>query len=63
MTGQEFRQLRVDNGLLQRDLAGLLGVSERQIQRWEASAVVPSIGEYALIGVTTILDHEGQTAA
>jgi DNA-binding transcriptional regulator YiaG len=63
MTGTEFRALRTSNGLLQRDLAELLGVSERQVQRWEASNIVPSIGEYALIGVSTILDHSGHDAA
>jgi len=34
MTGVEFRALRTSNGLLQRDLAELLGITERQIQRW-----------------------------
>jgi DNA-binding transcriptional regulator YiaG len=58
MTGQEFRELRTSNGLLQRELSEMLGVSERQVQRWEASATVPNIAEYALIGVSTILDHE-----
>jgi DNA-binding transcriptional regulator YiaG len=62
MTGTEFRALRTSNDLLQRDLSGLLGVSERQIQRWEASAIVPNIAEYALIG-STIMDHQGQDAA
>jgi DNA-binding transcriptional regulator YiaG len=55
--------MRIDNRLLQRDLAELLGVSERQVQRWEASEVVPALGEYALIGVSTILDRAGQDAA
>jgi DNA-binding transcriptional regulator YiaG len=63
MTGAEFRALRTSDGLLQKHLAELLGVSERQVQRWEASATVPNIAEYALIGVSTILDHEGQDAA
>jgi transcriptional regulator with XRE-family HTH domain len=63
MIGAEFRELRISNRLLQRDLAELLGVSERRNQRWEASDTVPAIGEFALIGVSTILDHEGQDAA
>jgi DNA-binding transcriptional regulator YiaG len=63
MTGTEFRALRTSDGLLQKDLAELLGVSERQIQRWEAAMVVPALGEYALIGVSTILDRESQDAA
>jgi transcriptional regulator with XRE-family HTH domain len=63
MTGQEFRELRTSNGLLQRELSELLGVSERQIQRWEASTTVPAIAEYALIGVSTILDHDREDAA
>jgi len=58
MTGPEFRALRTSDGLLQKDLAELLGVSERQIQRWEAAATVPSIGEFALVGVLTILDRQ-----
>jgi DNA-binding transcriptional regulator YiaG len=58
MTGQELRQLRISNRLLQRDLAALLSISERQVQRWEASEAVPAIAEYAIIGICTIHEHE-----
>jgi len=48
MTGVEFRARRS---------------SATSPQRWEAAATVPTLGEYALIGVSTIMDHEGQDVA
>ena len=52
MTGVEFRALRTSNGLLQRDLAAAVGSGGHR-----------ALGEYALIGVSTIMDHEGQDVA
>jgi DNA-binding transcriptional regulator YiaG len=57
MSGVEFRQLRTSNRLSQKELARILGISERQIQRWESARVVSRLGEYALIGVSTICEH------
>jgi len=43
MTGTEFAARRAAIDLLQKELAGLLEVSERTIQRWEAAATVPAL--------------------
>jgi DNA-binding transcriptional regulator YiaG len=54
MTGEAFRQLRVSIHLLQTDVAELFGVSERTVQRWEASETVPGIAECAIEHLTTL---------
>jgi DNA-binding transcriptional regulator YiaG len=49
MSGDEVRKLRATLKLKQVELADLLGVSEREIRRWEKSDVlVPKIATLAL---------------
>jgi DNA-binding transcriptional regulator YiaG len=51
MTGAEFAAQRsaIDrSGLTQVELAKILGVSERTIQRWEAAKTVPNVAAHAL---------------
>jgi DNA-binding transcriptional regulator YiaG len=58
-TGTEFARRRVSIDLSQKDLAAVLDVSERTVQRWEAAQAVPTIAECALEYLTTIdLDAE-----
>jgi DNA-binding transcriptional regulator YiaG len=55
----EFARRRSAIDLSQKDLAAVLDVSERTVQRWEAAQVVPTIAECALEYLTTIdLDAE-----
>jgi DNA-binding transcriptional regulator YiaG len=54
MTGTEFATRRVAIDLHQAELAALLEVSERTVQRWEAAAKVPTIAECAIEHLTTL---------
>lgn len=59
MAGTEFARRRNAIDLLQKDLAAVLDVSERTVQRWEAARAVPTIAECALEYLATIdLDAE-----
>jgi transcriptional regulator with XRE-family HTH domain len=42
MRGDRLKQLRLDKGLSQYDLADLIGSNQTQIKRWEKGEVVPS---------------------
>jgi DNA-binding transcriptional regulator YiaG len=58
MTGAEFAAQRcaIDrSGLTQVELAEILGVSERTVQRWEAAEMVPKLAMDALECVAMIL--------
>lgn len=48
MTGHEYRHMRKNTGMTQRQVAGALGVSERKIRMIEAGETVPVNDEYAM---------------
>lgn len=41
LIGQRLRDLRIEYGLSQRDLAELLGVNQSQVSEWETGKVLP----------------------
>ncbi len=47
--GDTLRELRVDAGLSQRDLAGLLGTTQSAISRWEHDGDAPRLATLAEI--------------
>ncbi len=45
MTKEEVKKMRVDNNLTQKQLAELIGVSTRTVQRWEAGLNMSEIAK------------------
>lgn len=46
---KQVRTLREKKGLTQRELADLLGLRDRQVQRWEASDLLPTRSNQQLL--------------
>jgi len=54
MTGTEFATRRTALDLLQVELADLLKISERTVQRWETAISVPALAECAIEYLTLL---------
>ncbi len=49
-----IKRLRKERGILQKDLEKMIGVSDRNISKWERNIVTPSL--YALIKLSRVFE-------
>lgn len=51
-SGNKVKDMRIANGLTQRQLADKIGVTQNELSRWESGKVTPKIDKIKLISIT-----------